>query len=159
MVTVPPTPRAIAFKNFVVSQYRLIFTSLLQAFCNKKKMLPTGPELPSNFFKDSFSTLQDPRRLYKGNVVYSLNELLFLVVCGCICGCNEWVEIAAFGRIKVDWFRKFFPYKRMPSHDVLGDLFSALDAKMFAECFLHWINGIAAKEDSEVYDVPHPYYN
>ena len=58
--------------------------------------------------------------------------------------------IAEYGRIKRDWFRKFYPYKRMPSHDTISDLFSVLDPQTFGECFINWINDVASKTDSDV---------
>ena len=103
-----------------------------------------------NFFKESFSTLQDPRRTIKGNIIYSLEEILFLTISAVIAGCNTWASIAEYGRLKEGWFRKFYPYKKMPSHDAISDLFCVLEAKKFAECFINWVNSIAAKEGSEV---------
>ena len=38
----------------------------------------------------------------------------------------------------------------MPSHDVIGDLFSALNPKIFAECFINWVHEIAIKTGSDV---------
>lgn len=113
-------------------------------------MTTNQASLPQNFFTESFSTLTDPRRTSKGNILYSLEELLFVTVSAAICGYVIWTEIAEYGRLKQDWFRKFYPYKKMPSHDALSDLFSALEPKKFAECFLNWVNGIATRTDSEV---------
>jgi len=118
--------------------------------CHIKKMTISAPQSNQNFFKESFSILKDPRRTIKGNLTYSLEEILFLTISAAICGCNTWTSIAEYGRLKQDWFRKFYPYERMPSHDAIGDLFCALDAKKFAECFINWVNGIATKEDSGV---------
>ena len=103
-----------------------------------------------NLFKSSFSFLEDPRRTTKGNLIYSLEELLFLTISAVIGGCDTWVLIAEYGRLKQDWFRKFYPYKRMPSHDALSDLFSALDHQKFGECFINWVNEAATKSCSDV---------
>lgn len=109
------------------------------------------PAQASNkIFNESFSTLQDPRRTSKGNIIYSLEELLFLTISAVISGCNTWETIAEYGRLKKDWFRKFYTYKRMPSHDAINDLFCVLDAKKFGECFINWINEIATKTGSDV---------
>jgi len=113
-------------------------------------MTASGLVTNQKFFKDSFSTLIDPRRTSKGNILYSLDEILFLTISACICGCTAWTSIAEFGRLKKGWFRQFSPYKKLPSHDAISDLFCVLDSKTFAECFLNWVNGIASKEDSEV---------
>lgn len=113
-------------------------------------MTPSGLVTTEKFFKDSFSTLIDPRRTSKGNIHYSLDEILFLTISAAICGYTSWTAIAQYGRLKIDWFRKFFPYKQMPSHDAISDLFCILDSKKFATCFLNWVNDIASKTDSEV---------
>lgn len=118
--------------------------------CHIKKMTNQGAAFNENFFKSNFSTLEDPRRTTKGNLVYSLEEILFLTISAVISGCNTWVLIAEYGRLKKDWFRKFYPYKRMPSHDGISDLFSALDAEKFGECFINWVNDVATTTHSEV---------
>jgi predicted transposase YbfD/YdcC len=107
-------------------------------------------KLSRNIFKESFSALPDPRRTHKGNLVYSLEEILFLTISAVVSGCNTWTAIAEYGRIKQEWFRKFYPYKKMPSHDAIGDLFSVLNPEIFAECFINWVNEIAVKTDSAV---------
>jgi predicted transposase YbfD/YdcC len=113
-------------------------------------MTTHGPLSTQNYFTKHFSPLQDPRRITKGNLIYSLEELLFLTIAAVICGCNTWIAIAEYGRLKQDWFRKFYRYKKMPSHDAISDFFSALDPQVFSECFLNWVNGIATKTDSNV---------
>ncbi len=113
-------------------------------------MTTERPQATSKIFKESFTNLQDPRRTSKGNIVYSLEEILFLTISAVICGCNTWETIAEYGRLKKDWFRKFYPYKKMPSHDTINDLFCVLDAKKFGECFINWINEIATQTGSEV---------
>ncbi|TAM93945.1 MAG: ISAs1 family transposase [Chitinophagaceae bacterium] len=107
-------------------------------------------KISRNIFKENFSTLPDPRRINKGNLVYSLEEILFLTISAVIGGCNTGTAIAEYGNIKQDWFRKFYPYKKMPSHDAIGDLFSVLNPEMFAECFINWVQEITMKTDSEV---------
>ena len=104
----------------------------------------------NKIFNESFSTLQDPRRTNKGNIVYSLEVLLFLTISAVISGCHTWETIAEYGRLKKDWFRKFYTYKRMPSHDAINDLFCLLDAQKFGECFINWINEIATKTGGDV---------
>lgn len=113
-------------------------------------MTTSGPTKSAELFTESFSTLQDPRRTTKGNIRYSLDELLFVTITGVICGYKEWEEIAEYGELKIDWFRKFYSYKKMPSHDVLGRLFQALDPKVFSECFINWVSSIATKTATDI---------
>ena len=57
---------------------------------------------------------------------YPLDEILLLVLCAVLAGANCWVEIAKFGDKKLDFLRRFRPFKNgTPSHDQLGDVFSS----------------------------------
>jgi predicted transposase YbfD/YdcC len=108
-------------------------------------------EIPQNYFKESFSSLPDPRRTSRGNFIYSLDEILFLSTSAVVSGCKSWLSIAEFGRLKTEWLRKYYPYKNgTPSHDTISDLFSVLDPKLFGQCFMNWVQSIANIPASEV---------
>lgn len=63
-------------------------------------------------------------------LTYTLVEVLFLTFCGSICNCQSYEEIADFGQLKIDWLRKFLPYKEgIPSHDTIGRVLSILNTK------------------------------
>ena len=95
--------------------------------------------------------MQDPRRTTKGNFHYPLEEILFLVIAAVLSGVEDWTSIAFFGNTKLEWLRRFFPYKHgVPSHDVLGKLFSSLDPVRFGECFTSWVNTISNLTEGEV---------
>lgn len=102
-------------------------------------------------FHHFFSELKDPRRTIKGNHLYPLNEILFLCISAVISGADNWTSISLFGNSKINWLRKYFPYENgIPSHDVLGKVFSAIDADAFSRCFVSWINSIAKLTEGEV---------
>lgn len=106
-------------------------------------------EIPS--FTNFFNSLEDPRRIDKGNYFYPLQEILFLSISAVISGADGWTMIHEFGKAKLDWLRKFFPYEKgIPSHDVLGKLFSKLDDKEFSKCFTSWINSLSEFTEGEV---------
>jgi predicted transposase YbfD/YdcC len=86
-----------------------------------------------------FSGLKDPRR-ESGNYTYPLNELIFLTICGVLCGCEDWQNISEFGKSQLSWLRKYLPYTSgIASHDTLGRVFSALNSKEFERCFVSWV--------------------
>ena len=90
-------------------------------------------------FLAHFSSLEDPRQQAK--VLYPLDEILLLCLCGVLSGADSWVEIAAFGRKKLAFLRRFLPYAHgTPSHDQIGDVFATLDAKQFQQCFIDWVS-------------------
>lgn len=102
-------------------------------------------------FEYSFSSLEDPRRTTKGHYLYPLQEILLLTISAVLCGFKDWTTIETFGENKLEWLRKFYPYKDgIPSHDVLGKLFKRLDPDEFGKCFSSWINHISKLTEGEV---------
>ena len=102
-------------------------------------------------FQKYFSKLQDPRRTSKGNILYPLEEILFLCISAVISGTESWTFIQEFGEQKIDWLRKFYPYKHgIPSHDVLGKLFSRICPETFNACFIDWVNSISTLSKGEI---------
>jgi predicted transposase YbfD/YdcC len=87
---------------------------------------------------EHFEPLEDPRQ--QGKVWYPLDETLLLCLLAVLAGAESWVEIAEFGKKKLDFLRQFRPFENgTPSHDQLGDLFAALDAEAFQHCFISWV--------------------
>ncbi len=87
---------------------------------------------------EHFEPLEDPRQ--SGKVWYPLDEVLLVSLLAVLAGAECWVEIAEFGRAKLDFLRRFRAFERgTPSHDQLGDLFAALDAEAFQQCFINWV--------------------
>ena len=49
-------------------------------------------------------------------------------------------QIRLFADSKLDWLRKFYPYKNgVPFADVLERLFARLDHEEFGRCFGKWV--------------------
>jgi predicted transposase YbfD/YdcC len=91
----------------------------------------------------------DPRRVR--STVHALPDLLFVAVCAAIAGCDSWHEVAAFGRERLDWFRKFVPLANgVPSHDTFGRVFALLDTGRFAACLLRWTQRLASDAPGRV---------
>ena len=87
---------------------------------------------------EHFEALDDPRQ--SGKVWYPLDEMLLLCLLAVLAGAESWVEIAEFGKAKLDFLRRYRPFENgTPSHDQLGDLFAALDAEAFQRCFIAWV--------------------
>ena len=77
-----------------------------------------------------FENVTDPR--VNRGVNYPLLEMVFVALCGAICDCNSWVDIATFGEAKLAWFRKFLPFEQgIPSHDTFTEVFARLDSLEF----------------------------
>jgi predicted transposase YbfD/YdcC len=89
-------------------------------------------------FLDYFSNLPDPRQLIK--VIYPLDEVLLLSLLAVLAGAETFTDIARFGENKLDLLRRFRPFLHdTPTHDRLGEIFAALDAERFQQCFVAWV--------------------
>jgi len=117
----------------------------------KKMPLSKSEKQTHQVFSHYFSGMKDPRRTNRGHHLYPLEEILFLSISAVISGMDDWTSISMFGRSKLMWLRQYYPYARgIPSHDVLGKVFAALDPVKFSECFREWINSIAELTGGEV---------
>jgi len=95
-------------------------------------------------FQSVMSGLPDPRQ--SGKVVYPLNEILLLSLCGTISGCESFVDIAEYGEEKLPFLRELAPFKDgVPSHDTLCAVFRQLDPAAFSEAFSAWSQGLAER--------------
>ena len=57
-----------------------------------------------------FENVTDPRVNRGTN--YPLIEMVFVALCGAICDCNAWTDVAEFGEAKLAWFCKFLPFEK-----------------------------------------------
>ncbi len=90
-------------------------------------------------FENIFAQLEDTR--HPRLVHYPLNEVLFLVLVGSLCGCDQLTSMTVFGEEKLEWLRKYYAYKNgIPSHDTLGRVLGLIDKKHFERLFVEWVD-------------------
>ena len=90
---------------------------------------------------EHFASLEDPRVLKKNQ--HKLLDIVVIAICGIICGADDWVAIAEFGRSKESWFRTFLELPNgIPSHDTFGRVFSLLSPTEFQSCFTRWMRSL-----------------
>lgn len=86
---------------------------------------------------EHFSEVGDPRQACK--VAYPLGEVILLVVCGTIADCDDYDEIAAWGRAHLDFLRGLSEFHfGVPCEDWLRALMNRLDPALFRACFEAW---------------------
>ncbi len=88
---------------------------------------------------DHFSVIKDTRQPCK--VMYPLPEVLLLVVCATIAGCDDYDEIADWGEARLEFLRRFQPYYwGVPCEDWLRVVMNRIDPDLFAASFTAWAN-------------------
>jgi hypothetical protein len=89
-----------------------------------------------------FEDLPDPR--VRGRTDYRLVEMFFLCISAIIFGFNGWEAIEDFGKRKLDWLKKYLPYKNgIPRHDTIARVMSCLSPKALQSSFVNWVKSIA----------------
>jgi len=87
--------------------------------------------------QDHFEGLTDPRR---GEPIHPLINIVTIAVCGVICGADDFVAIAEFGRLKQAWLEKFLDLSSgIPSHDRFNHVLARIRPDEFEKCLLSWI--------------------
>jgi len=98
---------------------------------------------------EHFSDCQDPRR--ELGQEHLLIDIIVIAILAVICGANDFVGIAEFGRDKEAWLRTFLELPNgIASHDTFGRVFALLKPSEFQRCFLNWVRGVAQLTEGEV---------
>ena len=96
--------------------------------------------------KSAFDVLLDEMGKCKdfrveGRTVYPLTEILFLTICGSMSNCTTDEEIVDFGELRLEWLRKYLPFKDgIPSHDTINRVLGLLDPTTFPNLLTNWAN-------------------
>jgi len=98
--------------------------------------------------EEHFKELTDPRRR---EVVYPLINIVVIAVCAVICGADDFVAIAYFGRKKRHWLSRFLNLESgIPSHDRFNAILAAIKPAEFEKCLLSWITTLQEITDGQV---------
>src|SRR5438477_5229646 len=88
---------------------------------------------------EALEAVPDPRRQCN-NLRHCLVDVLIIGFCGVLCGCDDFVEIAEFGRSKADFFRRFLELPNgIPSHDTFRRVFQAVCPRALQRCLIAWL--------------------
>jgi predicted transposase YbfD/YdcC len=106
------------------------------------------PKKKSAKIQDHFAELTDPR---VRKVTYPLINVVVIAVCAVICGADDFVAIAEFGRKKREWLARFLDLEKgIPSHDRFNAILAAIKPAEFEKCLLSWITVLHEITDGQV---------
>ena len=98
--------------------------------------------------QDHFAELTDPRRR---EVTYPLINVVVIAICAVICGADDFVSIARFGRKKREWLARFLDLSSgIPSHDRFNAILATVKPAEFEKCLLSWITALHAVTEGQI---------
>ena len=98
---------------------------------------------------EHFGEMEDPRM--ERSKRHKLLDIVVIAICGVICGADDWVAIADFGRAKQAWLSQFLELPNgIPSHDTFGRVFARLDPEQFQACFRQWVQAVFKRTKGQV---------
>ena len=101
-----------------------------------------GPQMAEKF-QEHFGTMTDPR--VERTKPYPLEEILFVLLCGSVCGAESWRDFVMFGQEKLDFLREYFPFSAgIPCKNTFARVTAALDPEQFRACFIAWTASLQA---------------
>jgi predicted transposase YbfD/YdcC len=110
---------------------------------------PMQIEVDLETLRDSFAELPDPRVV--GRTSHRLQDILFLTLCGVICGMDDEEAIEEWGQARLDWLRQYVPLENgIPSHDTINRVLSALNPATFQACFVRWMATLCPSLQGEI---------
>ena len=104
--------------------------------------------------KEYFEGIKDPRQ--QGKVRHNLAEVIMMVICAVIAGCDVWEDIADYCRAKEAWFRERIGLKLengIPSHDTMSRIFNLIDPDELHKKFIEWVKAVYSKKDKEILSI------
>jgi predicted transposase YbfD/YdcC len=103
----------------------------------------------SETIKKHFGTIPEPR--LERTRLYELPEILFIAICGIICGAESWEDIADFGRDQEAWLRTVLSLANgIPSHDTFRRVFGLISAVAFQKSFISWVQAVSRLTQGQV---------
>jgi len=84
--------------------------------------------------------MPDPRA---DNARHRLLDILAITILAVISRCDDWIEIAAWGRAQRDWLGEFLELSHgVPSHDTFGRVFARMDPEELERCVAGFLSGL-----------------
>jgi predicted transposase YbfD/YdcC len=92
-------------------------------------------------FHHHFQDLQDPR--VERTRKHPLINIVFMAVCGVLCGCNSFAGIHEFAIDRRNWLARYLDLTHgIPSEDTLARVLARIDPGAFEKCLLSWMQAV-----------------
>jgi predicted transposase YbfD/YdcC len=102
--------------------------------------------------KESFKDMPDFR--VQGRKLHSLLDIIFITICGVICGEEDFVGIRMWAEDRADWLRQHIGMENgIPSDDTLRRVFQFLDYEAFGKCFIDFTQRFCKLSGGEVVSI------
>jgi predicted transposase YbfD/YdcC len=102
--------------------------------------------------KDLITVLREiPDRRQAAKVLHRLDEMLFVVICAVISGCDGWSDIVEFAHSKESWLKRFVQLEHgIPVDDTIARIMAWVSPKAFEQCLMRLSQQLAEACDEEV---------
>lgn len=106
-------------------------------------------ESPAESLLASLRIIPDPR--VNRTLRHPLESILFIAMCGVLCGAESWTDLEAFGASRKDWLSRHVDLPNgIPSHDTFGRVFAQLDPQALQGSLLLWVKAAALRRPGEI---------
>lgn len=78
---------------------------------------------------------------------YKLSDILFLLICGVVCGCENAEAIIEFGEERGEFFRKHTEFDRMPCPKTLLNILHIINPERLELCLYGILRNVFGKEE------------
>lgn len=100
-------------------------------------------DVTSSKFHEVFGSVTDPR--IDRTRHHHLLDIIFIALTAVICGAEDFVTIAEYGKNKQSWFEKILDLPHgIPSHDTFQRVFARLDPKQLEAALVAWSEHLRA---------------
>jgi predicted transposase YbfD/YdcC len=97
---------------------------------------------------ECFSIIDDPRA---ANASYPLIEVLFCVIVALCCGADGFVQAEKIAKLRKPFIKKYVSLRGgVPSHDVMGKVFAAIDPEQFVVAFAMFMERLTGRRRADI---------
>lgn len=96
-----------------------------------------------------FGRIRDPRQEKK--IRHKLIDCVILTLVGVMCGCEDWEEIAEFGRVRYEYLRRYLELPNgVPSHDTIRRVMGLIDPRQLGRCYQEWVSSVITGSEGDI---------